>query len=206
MTRLVATGQPFIIILSIDSNVLIVTFRQLLNSLVYGLNAARFTHLFRGIVGVATGTIPVAFEWLRMEGDLDTPLLCDADKKVASHPKLVSHSDTLARPDLELPLGRHDFCVDTADPDASIEAGTVVGLNQVTCDDLPSACLLIEGTIDKRPLTMQMRSYQNRSSKVPEGQGNPLWATREAYRQGQGGCTPARDRTREWHLLLIPWS
>lgn len=114
-------------------------FRQLLNSLVYGLNAARFTHLFGGIVGVATSTIPVALERFRMEGDLDAPLLCDADKEVAGYPELVSHGDALARPDLELPLRRHDFSIDTADPNAGIEAGTVVSLNQITGDDLPSA-------------------------------------------------------------------
>jgi hypothetical protein len=45
--------------------------------------------------------------------------------------------NTLARPDLELPLRKYDFCIDTADPDASIEAGTAVGLNQVTANDLP---------------------------------------------------------------------
>jgi len=88
---------------------------------------------------VATGTIPVALKRLRMEGDLGTPLLCDADKEIASYPELVSHGDTLAGPDLELPLRRHDFCVDTTDPDTSMEAGTVVGLNQVTSDDITGA-------------------------------------------------------------------
>jgi hypothetical protein len=118
---------------------LFVALLKLLNSFVYSLNTARFTHLLGGIVGVATCTIPVALKRLRMEGDLDTPLLCDADKEVAGYPKLISHGNTLTGPDLELPLRRHDFCVDTADPDASIEAGTIVSLNQVTGDDIPGA-------------------------------------------------------------------
>jgi hypothetical protein len=139
MARLVAAGQPLLIILSVNSNMLIVALRQLLYGLVYGLNAARLTHLLGGIVGVATSTIPVALERLRVEGDLGTPLLCDADKEVAGYPELVPHGNTLARPDLELPLRRHDFCVDTADLDASIEAGTVVSFNQVAGDDVPSA-------------------------------------------------------------------
>jgi hypothetical protein len=71
-----------------------------------------------------------------------TPLLCDADKEVvAAHPELAPNGNTLARPNLELPLRRHGFCVDTANPEASIEAGTVVSLNQVTGDDVPSAWL-----------------------------------------------------------------
>jgi hypothetical protein len=136
-----------LIILSVNSNMLFVTLLKLLNGLVYGLNAARCTHLLGGIVAVATSTIPVALKRLRMEGDLDIPLLCDADKEVAGYPELVSHGNTVARSDLELPLRRHDFCVDTADPDTSIEAGTVVSLNQVAADDLPGAWLLIESMI-----------------------------------------------------------
>jgi hypothetical protein len=50
------------------------------NSLIYSLNAARFTHLLGGIVGAETSTIPVALKRRWMEGDLETPLLCDADK------------------------------------------------------------------------------------------------------------------------------
>jgi hypothetical protein len=118
-----------LIILSVNSNMLFVTLLKLLNGLVYSLDAARFTHLLGGIVGVATSTIPVALKRLRMEGDFDTPLLCDAGKEVAGYPELVSHGNTLARSDLELPLRGHDFCIDTADPDTSIEAGTVVSLN-----------------------------------------------------------------------------
>jgi len=37
--------------------------------------------LLGGVVGVATSTIPVALERLRVEGDLGTPLLCDADRR-----------------------------------------------------------------------------------------------------------------------------
>jgi hypothetical protein len=59
-------------------------------------------------------------------------------KEVAGYPEPFSYGNTLARPDLELLLRRHDFCIDTADPDASIEAGTVVSFNQVTADDLPA--------------------------------------------------------------------
>jgi hypothetical protein len=36
---------------------------------------------------------------------------------------------------LELPLRRHNFGVDAADPDASIETGTIVGFDQIAGDD-----------------------------------------------------------------------
>jgi hypothetical protein len=67
-----------------------------------------------------------------VEGDFRTPLLCDTDKEVASHPEFISHGDAFAWADLELPLRRHDFCVDTADPESGIEACTIVRLDQVT--------------------------------------------------------------------------
>ena len=51
---------------------------------------------------------------------------------------------------LELPLGRNDFCIDTADPDARVEVGTAASLNQVTGNNLPNAWLLIEGTVNER--------------------------------------------------------
>jgi hypothetical protein len=42
---------------------------------------------------------------------------------------MITHGDTLARSDLELPLRRHDLSINTADVDAGVEAGTVVSLN-----------------------------------------------------------------------------
>jgi hypothetical protein len=92
------------IILSVNSNMLFVTLLELPNSLVYSLNAARFTHLLGGIIGVASSTIiPVTLKRLRPRWkETLTPLFCDADEKIADYPKLVSHGNTIARPDLEL--------------------------------------------------------------------------------------------------------
>ena len=74
-----------------------------------------------------------------MEGDLDIPLLGKASEEVTGHPKMITHLDTLARSDLELPLGGHDLGVDAADLDAGVQTNTVVGLNQVACEDLSGA-------------------------------------------------------------------
>lgn len=69
-------------------------------------------------------TIPVALKRLQVEKGIDTPLLCDdAVKEVAGYPESVSHRNTLEKPDLELPLRRHGFCIDTADPDAKHRIG-----------------------------------------------------------------------------------
>jgi hypothetical protein len=78
------------------------------------------------MVGVATGTIPVALKRM-MEVGFGTSLLCGANKEVvAGNTGPISHGNThtLAGPKLELPLRRHDL-VDTTDPngDTGIEAG-----------------------------------------------------------------------------------
>jgi len=70
-----------------------------------------------------------------VERDFDAPLLGTADKEIASHPEMVAHGDAFARADLELPLGGHDFSVDTTDVDAGVKAGTIVGFDKVACEN-----------------------------------------------------------------------
>jgi hypothetical protein len=49
---------------------------------------------------------------------------------------VVTHLNSQAGSDLEFPLGRHDLGVDTGDLDTSVQAGAVVGLDDVTGKDL----------------------------------------------------------------------
>jgi hypothetical protein len=95
----------------------------------YGLNSTRFTHLLGGVVGMAPSTVPVALKGFRVEGHLDTPLFCNTDEEVTSHPELISHGDTVAGADLEFPLGRHNLSIDATNPDTSVEASAVMSLN-----------------------------------------------------------------------------
>lgn len=50
------------------------------------------------------------------------------------HPKLITHVDPCARPNLVLPLGRHNLGVDSRHVDASKEASTVVCLDQLSAN------------------------------------------------------------------------
>lgn len=140
MASLMTTSETELVVLAVNSDVLVVPLRQLLNSRVDSLDSSGFTHLLSAEVGVATSTVPVTLEGFGVEGDLDTPLLGDTDEEVTGHPEVVTHGDTLTWSDLELPLRGHDFCVDTRDVNTGVEAGTVVGLNQVTSEDLASTC------------------------------------------------------------------
>jgi len=52
---------------------------------------------------------------------------------------MIPHLDTLAGPNLELPLRWHHLCVNTADIDTGVQACAVVGLDQISREHLASA-------------------------------------------------------------------
>ena len=136
----VATGETKVVVLAIHSDVLVVPLGELLDGSFDELHTSGLTHSLSAVVGVATSTIPVTLKRLRVEGDLDAPLLSDADEEVTSHPEVVAHGDTFARSDLEFPLGGHDLGVDSGNVDSSVEASTVVSLDQVTGKYLAGTC------------------------------------------------------------------
>jgi len=139
VTSLVATGETHVIVLSVDSDVLVVLLGELFDSSLDDLHATLDTHGSGTVVGVASSAVPFTGQRLGVEGDLDTPLLGETDEEVAGHPEVVAHLNTLTRTNLELPLGRHDLGIDTANLDTSIQTDAVVSLNQITCIHLSGA-------------------------------------------------------------------
>lgn len=133
---LVSAGETEVVVLAVHSDVLVVPLGELLDGSLDGLHSAFLAHGLGGVVRVAASAVPVALERLGVEGDLDAPLFGYPDEQEAGHPEVVAHGDTLARTDLEFPLRGHDLGVDTGDVDTSVDAGAVVGLDQVTSEDL----------------------------------------------------------------------
>lgn len=131
-----AASETEVVVLAVDGDVLVVALGKLSDGVLDVLHASGLAHRLGGVVGVRTGAVPVAGKRLGVERDLDAPLLGDADEEVARHPEVVAHRDTLAGTDLELPLGGHDLGVNAGDVHTSVEACTVVGLNEVTGEDL----------------------------------------------------------------------
>ena len=136
VASLVLTSETLVVVSTVDGNVLVVALGELLDGSLNGLHTALLAHRLGRVIGVATSTVPVTGNSLGVERDLDTPLLSDSDEEVTGEGEMVTHLDTLARADLELPLGRHDLGVDTRDVDTSEQAGTVVSLDEVTGEDL----------------------------------------------------------------------
>lgn len=136
---LVATGQTELVALAVLLDVLEVVRLELLDGVLDVLHATLDTHLLGGEVAVEAGTVPVALDGLGVPGDAGTEVLGDASEEEAGSPEVVTHLDTLARADLELPLAGHDLGVGARDLDAGVKAGLVVGLDDVTEDDLAAA-------------------------------------------------------------------
>lgn len=67
-------------------------------------NAVVFSHRLRWEIGVGPGTVPVAFNWLRVQRDDHAEFFGYSVEKVAGYPQLVSYADALAGTNLEFPL------------------------------------------------------------------------------------------------------
>ena len=139
VTGLVATSETHVVVISVHSDVFVVLLGEFFDGGLDGLHATLDAHGSGTVVGMAPSTVPFTGQRLGVEGDLDAPLLGKTDEEVTGHPEVVAHLNTLTRANLELPLGRHDLGVDTADFDASVQADAVVSLDEITCVDLPGA-------------------------------------------------------------------
>lgn len=125
---LVPSGETHCVVLSVDGDVLVVALAELLDGGVDVLESSLRAHLLGGVVGVASGSVPVAGDGLGVEGHDDTELLSESVHDEAGDPHVVSDVDAKAGSDLVLPLAGHDLSVDTGDLDSGVQAGSVVCL------------------------------------------------------------------------------
>lgn len=145
-----AASETLLVALAVDGNVLLVTALELLDGSLNVLHATLNTHLLGGEVGVETGTVPVTGDGLGLNGDLGAELLGNAGQEEASEPEVVAHLNAGAGTDLELPLGGHDLGVGTRDLDARVQAGLVVGVDDVALDDLAGTNTAVVGALGSR--------------------------------------------------------
>jgi hypothetical protein len=136
-----------------------------------------------------------------VERYLDTPLLSDANEKIPCHPEVITHRDSFAGTDLELPLRRHHFGVNATDVNAGIQARAVVGLDEITGEDFAGT---YDEILNLKSMLLQGATYRHHNSKDPEAQGNLLLANHKESHLRQGECILARDRTKEFRFLPAP--
>ena len=140
-------GETLVVALAVDGDVLLVAGLELLDGILDVLHATLLAHVLGGEVGVEASAVPVTGDGLGVEGDLGAELLRHAVEEETSEPEVVTHLNAVARADLELPLGGHDLGVGAGDLDASVQAALVVGLNDVTLDNLASTDTAVVGTL-----------------------------------------------------------
>lgn len=105
-------------------------------------------------------TVPVSFDWLRVDVDLNLENLCQAVHDIPAEPELVGHVDAVARADLDLPLAAHHLCVRTGDGQACLQAGKQHCFGELAAEGVLTAyCALVR--------TLRLRLPVCRESKWP---------------------------------------
>jgi hypothetical protein len=129
----VTTSETLIVVGAIDGDVLLVLLLQFGNALVNSFHSrTRLSGFNSRDVGMAASTVPITLKWLGMQGNLNAEFLSNSLKEITGHPEMIAHFDANARADLEFPLRGHDFGVDTAYLDASVQTRLVMGFDDIT--------------------------------------------------------------------------
>jgi len=143
----VSSSQPALISLTVDLNVFLVLGSELLAGLNDDLKTARSAHGLGGVVGMATSSIPISLDGLRVNGNANPEIFSNLVEDEASHPEVISNLKTLAGTNLEFPLSGHDLSVGSADLHSSVEAGLVMSLNNITSKDTISSNTAVVRTL-----------------------------------------------------------
>merc|ERR1712209_182148 len=109
---------------------------KFVNGCLNGLDAPLDPHGLCGEVGVSSRSIPVTGHRLRVKRHHDTEVLRHPLEEVSADPEVGAHVDSLSGANLVLPLGGHHLGVGSRDPNPSIEASSVVSLNNVSSVDV----------------------------------------------------------------------
>jgi len=112
-----------------------------------GLHAAGLTHGSCGEVGVGSSAVPVSGHGLGVEGHHDSEIFGDSLEDISGDPEVITHVDSLSGTDLILPLCRHDLGICTGHPDAGIQAGSVVSLNNIATVNTVGTNTAVVGTL-----------------------------------------------------------
>lgn len=134
----VLASQTLVVVLAIHGNMLHMAQAHLLDGLFNGCDTAFLTHFQSREVGVATSAVPVTLDGLGMDGDSNAKVFSNTFQKVAGSPQVIASFDAFARANLEFELTGGNFSVDTRDLNASVQAGTVMGFNDITAENLAS--------------------------------------------------------------------
>merc|ERR1719244_511438 len=131
-----SSGQSPLIVLALSGVISLdvsdVVFTHPVNSSLYRLHTTLHSHGLSGEVCVGTSTIPVSCHWLGVKGDYYTKIFSNPLQGIPGHPEIITHINTLSGSNLVFPLGRHNLCIGSRDPNTSKQTGSVVSLNNIS--------------------------------------------------------------------------
>jgi len=135
------------VVLSVDSDVFLVTLAELLNGGVDILESSLGSHLLGRVVGVASSSVPVSADGLGVERDDDAELLSESVHDETGHPHVVSYINSETGSNLVLPLSRHDLSVDTGDLNSGVQACSVVGFYEWATERFVGTSTAVVGSL-----------------------------------------------------------
>jgi hypothetical protein len=127
---------------------------KLLQSSFDDRKSTRLAHRFGTEIGVATSTIPVTRDGLRVVGNDDAEFLADSSQQVSRDPHVVTGVDTFGRTNLVFPLPGHNFTVNTRNINAGIHATLVMGFHNGSTESILSAVRAVVRTLRARETTL----------------------------------------------------
>ena len=134
------SSKSVLITSSIAGKVNLVPISELLHhAFDVGHSPGSSSHGLGGVVGVASGSIPV-WEKFWGVGDVNLEVFCDTVEDVARHVQLVANGNSMAWSDLVLPLSWHDLSVGSRDLDTSIEAGSIMCVTNDSSEASAGTC------------------------------------------------------------------
>lgn len=119
---LVKAGEALVVVWAVNGNVFLAEFLEGIHEFEEIFFAAYLAEVLGREIGVHTGTVPVASDWLAVPLDVNLVFLGEAEEKEASDPDIVGGFLGALGEDLEFPLTFGDFGIDAFVIDACIEA------------------------------------------------------------------------------------
>jgi len=90
-TGLMLSSKTHGVVLSVDCDVFLVAALKLLDGGLNVLHASILAHLLGREVAVKTGSVPVTWDWLRVERNLGTELFGNAVEEESGEPEMITH-------------------------------------------------------------------------------------------------------------------
>jgi len=148
MTGFMTPGETFVVVCTIDEDMLLVLPLQFGDTFLNRLHTRSRLPCLKGRnVGMTSSAVPITLEGLGMKRNLDTKFLCNSLEKIACHPEMIAHLDPLTGTDLEFPLRGHDFSIDSTDFDSAVQAGLVVCLDDIAGIDFAGSDAAVVWTL-----------------------------------------------------------